>query len=66
MTLMTHRAGFVCVCDDTNDTQSWLLCLCVLMTLTTELTEPTLPAGDCCGDIGDGVPVVRLQLALLA
>ena len=43
-----------------------LLRPCLLPTLTTELTEPTLPAGDCCGDIGDGVPVVRLQLALFA
>lgn len=28
--------------------------------LTTEPTEPTLPAGDGCGDMGDGVPIDRL------
>ena len=32
----------------------------LLFLLTCEPTEPMLPAGDGVGDIGDGVPVLRL------
>lgn len=32
----------------------------MVMALTTDPTLPTLPAGEGCGDIGDGVPLLRL------